>query len=301
MSRWKLLLKKLFHLPPLATLLIALPSFALVTYVLIIDSAEKGSLDYIAYLLSAYALVLVVTGTPDFIRAFCRLPLLRGIRSHPLKERFFRDDTFRTRLTLYEGVLVNLAYAVVKLVCGILFRSSWLMAISVYYFLLVATRFVLLHHVNQKALGTDLRQEYQKCRICGIILLIINQALAVVVIFMVRQGKYYEYPGILIYVMAAYAFYAIILAIVNTVRFRRHPSPVFSASKVINLTAAMVSVLALETGMLAQFGSDNDMLFRTMMTSITGGVGCTVVFILVLFMIIRSTRKLKVLKKISQI
>jgi hypothetical protein len=59
--------------------------------------------------------------------------------------------------------------------------------------------------------------------------------------------------------MAAYFFYAVIIAATNVVKFRRHGSPILSAAKAINLVAAMVSILSLETAMLAQFGSDNDM------------------------------------------
>ena len=72
-------------------------------------------------------------------------------------------------------------------------------------------------------------------------------------------GLVYEYPGVLIYAMAAYFFYAVIIAATNVVKFRRHGSPILSAAKAINLVAAMVSILSLETAMLAQFGSDNDM------------------------------------------
>lgn len=44
-----------------------------------------------------------------------------------------------------------------------------------------------------------------------------NLALSGMVLFLVRQEGGYEFPGVLIYVMAIYAFYAIITAAVNLV------------------------------------------------------------------------------------
>lgn len=47
----------------------------------------------------------------------------------------------------------------------------------------------------------------------------------------VHQNSGFEYPGMLIYVMAMYAFYAMITAVRNVIKFRRYGSPVMSAAK----------------------------------------------------------------------
>lgn len=138
-----------------------------------------------------------------------------------------------------------------------------------------------------------MKTELNRYRLCGIMLLIMNQALAGIVIFMVHQNKGFDYPGLLIYAMAMYSFYSIITAVVNLVKFRKHGSPLLSAAKVINLVAAMVSILSLQTAMLAQFGSDNDMDFRRLMTGLTGGGVCTIVIAMAAFMLWKSTRLLK--------
>lgn len=119
-----------------------------------------------------------------------------------------------------------------------------------------------------------------------------NQALAVIVAIVVKQNKGFEYAGFLIYVMAFYAFYAVITSVINVVKYRKYGSPVMSAAKVINLTAALVSMLSLETAMLAQFGED-DAMFRQMMTSATGAGVCIIVLGMAVFMIAKSTRILK--------
>lgn len=161
--------------------------------------------------------------------------------------------------------------------------------------LLAAMRVLLLRRGKKKTDRTPMAEEIHRYRMCGIILLLMNQALAGIVIFMVHQNRGFDYPGLLIYAMAIYAFYSIITAVINVVKFRRHGSPVMSAAKAINLVAAMVSILSLETAMLIQFGGD-DTVFRAVMTGATGGGICTIVIGMAIFMIWKSTKQMKKLQ-----
>ena len=68
-----------------------------------------------------------------------------------------------------------------------------------------------------------------------------------------------------------------------------------AAAKVISLTAALVSMLSLETAMLARFGGD-ELEFRRIMLGASGGVVCAIVLTMAIYMIVRSTRHLKKLK-----
>lgn len=296
METFKGIMKKFFFLPPFHTVIIALPSFLLVIYALSADTGNEV-LSYVAYTVSAYAMCIVSTGCFRIVR-LARLgindhPLVRTIVSHPLGKRFLKDVSFRTEISLYQGVLINLLYVAIKLGSGIYYRSAWFISLAGYYSLLVVMRFFLLRHMNRNTVGQNLISEYRRYRLCGVLLLLMNQALAVIVIFMVYQNKGYEYPGMLIYVMAAYAFYSVSLAVINLMKFRRHGSPVLSAVKVINLTAALVSILSLESAMLAQFGSDDGPAFRQFMTGASGAGVCTIVFGMAVVMIVRSTKQLK--------
>lgn len=299
MEQIKRIVKRIFFLPPALTLVIAVPSFVFVVIILS-SGTEQSVLSYIAYVLSAYGLIISVTGISKVARAarngFEMLPVVEKVTKHPLGRRYFSDAAFRTKVSLYFGVAMNLAYVALKLGSGVYYRSAWFLSLAGYYALLVAMRFFLLRRFDDNAVGQDLKREYRRYRGCGVLLLFMNQALAVIVIMMVHQNRGYEYPGLLIYAMAAYAFYAVILAVVNMVKYRRHGSPILSAAKAINMTAALVSILSLETAMLAQFGGDSDPLFRQIMTGALGACVCTAVFFMAIFMIARSTRQLKRLR-----
>ena len=214
----------------------------------------------------------------------------RRIESHPLGARYLADVRFRTDVNLYRGIVINALYIVLKLFLGIYYNAYWFVALAVYYVLLVAMRLALVARRGKEAL--TVRQEWRRYRVCGVVLLVMNQALMGIVIYMVRDARGFRYPGYLIYAMAAYSFYAVILSIVQMVKFRRHGSPLLSAAKAINFVAALVSILALETAMLAQFGGDDE-AFRTVMTGATGGGVCVIVIGMAIYMIIRSGKNLK--------
>lgn len=287
------ILKKIFQLPPIPAIMISVPSFVLVIYVLA-NNMENTAISYVAYMLSAYAMVVTITGVAEVIRL-----IRNGIENHPfvkkalgipLFDKYLKEAAFRTETSLYLGLFINLLYVALKLGSGIYYRSIWFGSLAVYYFLLAVMRFSLLHHVRSRR--DDGISQWKRYRFCGIVLLFMNQALAAIVVIVVKQNKGFEYAGSLIYAMALYAFYAVITSVINVVKFKKYGSPVLSAAKVINLTAALVSMLSLETAMLAQFGED-DVMFRQIMTSATGAGVCAIVLGMAVFMIAKSTKVIK--------
>lgn len=293
----KKILKKAFFLPPVPTLLISIPSYGLVIYALTGENVNPV-ISYGSYFLSAYALVITTTGIAGVVRFIRRgidsHPLVRKALDVPLIDRLLKEDMFRAEVALYQGFFINLLYAGIKMFSGIFYRSVWFVTLAVYYTLLAIMRASLLHFVRAHgSAGENRPAELRRYRLCGIILFFMNIALTGIVVLVVYQNSGFEYPGMLIYVMALYAFYATITAVWNVAKFRKYGSPVMSAAKVINLTAALVSMLSLETAMLTQFGAANDPMFRQIMTASTGAGISIIVLGMAVYMIVRSTKQLK--------
>lgn len=282
------IMKRIFCLPPMLTLLIAIPSYAIVIFVLVHDM-QDSALSYLAYALSAYALIITITRMTRVIK-WMRQKLL-GI---PLVKRFFSEAMFQTKTSLYQGVLINFFYAGIKLFSGIYYHSIWFITLAVYYVLLAVMRFSLLDHMRGRGrIGKDKIEELRRYRLCGILLLFMNGALVGIIILVTKLNSSFQYPGMLIYAMAFYTFYSTIVAAINVIKFRKYKSPIMSAAKVINLTAALVSMLSLETAMLTQFGSADDAVFRQVMTASTGAGVSMIVFGMAIYMIVCSTRQLR--------
>ena len=295
MDRMRAVLKAVFCPLPIMTVLLALLGYGFVIFVFAHD-VQNPFLRYASYLASAYALVITCTRLPHLFRGFKKVKRgveesfpMRKFRSTAVGEKYLTDIHFRNTISLSTGLTINLAYIIMKLSAGIYYRSPWFMALAFYYVLLAAMRLFLIRYKPEN----DRTAAFRRYRLCAIFLLIMNQALAGIVIFIVHQNRGFQYPGMLIYAMALYAFYAVITAAVNVVRTRRHNSPILSAAKVVNLVAALVSILSLTTAMLAQFGGSDDPAFRKAMTGAVGGCVCTIVIGMAVFMICRANKELK--------
>ena len=286
---------KWYSLPPLPTLLVVLAAAGLLVYVF---RAEAGAfLTYFSYLFSTWALIVGVAGAIRLFRALGKegrdLPLIQKLHANEHTARYLDDALFRTQINLYFGTAVNALYIFLKFFSGLALRSGWLIVFAVYYTVLTILRASLIHYVIRRKLKQDLRAEYRRYRLTGILLLGLNAALSGIVAFMIARDDASVYPGHLIYAMAAYTFYAVILAVVGLVRFRRHGSPVLSAIKAVNLAAAVAAMMSLEAAMLRRFGSGDDSVFRHTMLGISGLVAFLILLSISAYMIVHANRKLK--------
>lgn len=157
-------------------------------------------------------------------------------------------------------------------------------------------RYFLLKETLKNKPEKDLFMELLHYRFCGILLLVMNIALAVIVFYIVWQNRGFEHHYIVTIAMAAYTFTAVTKSIVNVVRFRRYESPVMSAAKAISLAAAFVSVPSLETAMLTAFGGQNNFAFRQIIIAATGAAVSFGILAMAVYIIIHSTKEIRLEK-----
>ena len=69
-----------------------------------------------------------------------------------------------------------------------------------------------------------------------------------------------------------------------------------STSKIISLSAALVSMLSLETAMFSQFGGEMSLENQRIMIAATGGGVSIVVITMSVYMIVRATKEIKKLR-----
>ncbi|MBQ7936651.1 MAG: hypothetical protein IJ333_09960 [Clostridia bacterium] len=286
----KILLKCLF--PPVAVIWIVVPIAAgLLIYAFGVENANPY-IAYFSYFLSAYALTVLCTKAPVLFRA-----LRAAKEENKYIQMYINNPKLRIKLSLYSSLAINAAYALLQLFSGFYYRSIWFFALCVYYILLASMRIFLLRDTIRVDLGKDQLSELRRYRFCGILLLLVNLALAIIVTYIVWQNRGFAYNEILTIAMAAYTFFSMTKAIINVVRYRRYESPVMSAAKAISLAAALVSMLSLETAMLTAFGGENSAEFRQTMTAATGSAVCLLVLAMAIYMIIRSTKAIKKIKR----
>lgn len=288
----RLLIKLLF--PHILFAAVLIPAAAALLIYVFTCEGENPIITYTAYFLSTYALTVCCARIPNAINRF------RMIKQENRYIRRYRADAgLRVRMSLCVSFAMNLAYALMQLGLGLINHSVWFYALTSYYAMLVVMRYFLLHEARRNRFGKDKFFEYLIYRLCGVLLLLMNIALSSIVFYIVRQNRGFEYHYIMTIAMAAYTFFSFALATVNIVRYRKYDSPVISASKAISLVSAIVSMLSLETAMLAAFGGESDAVFRQVITACTGAAACIAVFAIAVYMIVRSTKEIKRIKGVS--
>lgn len=165
------------------------------------------------------------------------------------------------------GWAANLFYVVFRTVTGIRYASVWFISMAAYYLVLGGLRaYLLLCHRPAGSAAAA----YRCYRRTAWLLFLLNLPMGGMILQMVRTDAGYSYPGYVIYLSALYAFYTVVAAIINLVKFRRRGNPILSAARALNFISAMMAILGLQTAMISRF-SENSEGFRLTMNSVTGG------------------------------
>lgn len=291
---WKKTGKKLLF-PPIWVQLILTVLSAVGLVLVFVKKWDTSPIAYIIYVMAFYTLTVVCV--------FCAMVLPKRykqikqkIYDNPLGNRYMTDKVFRTEVSLILSLCVNLLYVAVNVVSYFQQRSWWFVCLAVYYVTLSVMRFLLVRYVRANQIGHNRYGELKRSIWCSVILLTLNFFLSGAVLMIVYQNKGYDYGGIMIYIMAMYTFYQTTHAIVDIIKYRKLQSPVMSTAKVIALAAALVSMLNLETAMFAQFGGEMSKNDQRLMIILTGAGVSIVLVVMSVYMIVRSSREMKLLK-----
>ena len=291
---WKKIGKKLLF-PPVWVMVI-LVIFSAVTLVLIfLKGMEQSIPAYMVYALSFYTLSVV--------SLFCALVLPKRysaikqkIYDNPLGNRYMTDRVFRVNMSLSLSFVISMLYVGINVWSWHTLGSNWFLVLTVYYSVMAVMRFLLARYVHAQKIGANVLKEWKRAKVCAYILLLINLSLSGAVLMILYQSKGYDYPGVMIYVMALYTFYSTIHAIVDIVKYRKLGSPVMTTAKIVSLSGALVSMLNLETAMFAQFGGDMTPENQRIFIILTGaGVSIAIVTFSVI-LIVKAKKEIRRIK-----
>ncbi len=297
MNKWKEFCNKL-KTPNLAfSIIFSLLAIAIITSTIILCIVCPDSIfSYIMYGLSAFTLTylvyLIVYYAPKIKNS-----IANSMRKHKFTNELLESYGYRSVIFAIISFIINIAYAISQAVLAILAGSIWYGALATYYIAISLIRGgVVAVSRKRKQFGEDftLEKQIKSYRNCGIYIVLLNFALVGGIVQMVITNQGFEYAGIMIYVMSAYTFYKLILAIYNLFKAKKHNDYTIQSIKNINFADALVSILALQTAMLQAFSSNYN---TRIPNSITGGAVSLLIIAMGIYMIVTSNKKLKNLQK----
>ena len=288
---WKKLAKTLLF-PHIAIMILLVPIATVLLVGSMVFIGTESLVAIVSYVIAAYTLTVWCFKIPYLIKFF------KTFKNENKYARRWQDDTrLRVNVSLYGSLAWNALYGILQLWLGFYHHTFWFYSFGAYYICLCVMRFFLARHTTRYAPGERLQTELKKYRACGIVFLLMNLALALIIFFMVYWNRTFEHHMITAIAMAAYTFTALTTAIISVIKYRRYNSPVYSASKIISLAAALVSMLTLESTMLTTFGGETmTATAQKWMLGATGGTISVLIVATAIDMIVVGTKKLKQLK-----
>ena len=244
-------------------------------------------LQYTSYIISAYTLTIICFRLPYVIKK-----IITFSESNKLILRYKTDVEYRNKISLYTSTSTNTLSMLFYLTMGIINHSLWFYTLTIYYVLLSIIRFFLLKDIHSNY-ESNIKQQWRRYRYCGVVLISINIALAIITFFVIRYNQGFSYHFIETMAIALFTFINTTIAIINSIRYRKFNQPIISAIKFVRLSSAIVSMFSLETAMLTVFGDTNNYLFRRIMITLTGTIFGLIILTIGIFMIIKSSKEIK--------
>ena len=274
-------MKKILY-PKTHILLIGLLTIVVSLIYLIFFNGFDTNISYVLYLIMTYFLIVIC------IRIYnvAKFKINKIIDNNKYLRKYKNDHKLRYKISLFTSLMLNIVYAIFKLLSGIVFKSFWFISFALYYFLLI----VLRSNIAKEELknNTNLKDEFVKYKKTGIILLFTNVILTIIILIIVNQKIMNIYPDWMAITVAVYTFYLLFNSIYNLVKYRKYKSPLISSSKVINVITSLVSLISLEIILIPTFGGGQTEFFEIMVMATGGGIAL-IIIIISLYMIIRST------------
>ncbi len=278
--------------PPIWVILALTVLCAIALAAVFVKHLETHPVAYVVYAVSFYTItVLSIACGTTFPREFKRAK--EWFYGTKYGNQYMTDAVFKNQISLYATLGINILYVIVNTVMYFFYDSMWFVILAAYYGILALMRFLLLRYKAKHEIGSNRMGELHRAVLCSSILLLVNIVLSGAVLMILYEGKGFFYHGILIYVVALYTFYVTVYAIINVVKYRKYNSPVMMTAKIIALSAALVSMLSLETAMLSEFGAGMAEIEKRILIAATGGGVSVAVVLMSSFMIIRSAKEIK--------
>lgn len=244
-------MKKFFLLKGYLVAIFSILSAVLLYWIFAYDM-DDSVFSYIIYAFSFYSLTVLVIFL--FLRVKkIRLQIITLLKKNNRTREILDDRVERYRTFLFVSFVLNLILSIIKIVIGVYLSSYWVLINGAYYLILAALRAFISTSWKESA-----EKQRAKIKVAGFLLAIMAISYFVILIEMYINYSAITYPMYLIYLAALYAFVKVSFALKDIFSKKIERSTVIVATFGVKLANALVSIIFLESSMLAEFGSHSE-------------------------------------------
>ena len=177
--------------------------------------------------------------------------------------------TKRKTLLLVLSLVFTLVISVYNRVMGAIEQSLWHESISIYYFVLVGIKSIILGYMHKSKTRNNDKLVFNLSKA---LLLILNVLLIVPIVLMIINKRPVEMSLVFSIAIALYTTIKTTTTIIGFVKSRKQTDVLLRELKVINLMDAVVSILTLQNTLIAvnSVAFDQGMYYLSIASSVVG-------------------------------
>lgn len=177
------------------------------------------------------------------------------VNAGPLS-RYIGDAQDRIVLFGALSTPVSLVMALIKLILGLVYLSTWLLGFGLYYLVLVLAKvwlYVRYTRIRKQVLppAATKREQYREMVAGGTLFAVLGLVFAIFCAYMLLHGYSRTFSLGAVLTIATIGFVKLISAIVNLLRARKHRSPLISLLKTFSLADGLVAIVLTQYAILA--------------------------------------------------
>ncbi len=259
-----------FFDPPRPIKWLAVVVSAAAVWFSLVNLSPKHPFAMVSYVFATCTLVMMILTVIHDIHYF-----LNEYEPKTLVGRVVKDEEKRGLALMVWSTIYNLIFALLYLVPGIRDNLLWDGSVGGYYLILSVIRAYILYHTARRDMSRE--QEKQIFRVCAVMLLILDLMLGLLAYQITRKHIAAPKSQVFIIAVAAWTYFKLVLCIVQVIQNRKALSYLVSSDTAVNYAAVLVSILNLQSSMLAVFGDSEQ--FAEKMNFITGSAVFILIFI----------------------
>lgn len=257
------------------------------TLFLVITEQNQSFVHYILYGLSAILLAYFVYTIVIFAPKI-KNKIISILKKYKFTNELLENFGYRTIIFSICSMCLNIAYVIFQGILAFMTLSAWYISLTAYYLVLSILKGNVFY--SKKWNKDDKVKQAKTYRWCGFMFIFLTIALSGIIVLIYTSNMYFEYAGLLIYVIATYTFYTLTLSIVNIFKARKQNDLYIQSIRNVNLVTSLVSIVVLQVALFQAFSPESNTSFAN---GLTGGAVSLVILGLGMFMVIKANKILK--------
>ena len=207
------------------------------------------------------------------------------------------NSDYRDGLMFVISTIMTLAFAIYNRVIGAVNKSIWHESIGLYYLLLLIIKVIIvLTQKDAKKRTFERKEKINKIvfYITGVILFLVNIALTVPIILMIKNQRTVIFGLIESIAIAAFTTFKVYMAIRNYIKNRKATDIIVKEIKTISLIEAIVSILTLQNTLITVNGSVEEDEGITTLTIVSSIAGLLIILYFIVIMFINYINRNKI-------